>query len=1528
MSYDRFSSSKQTHVGFVNIAILVPPFTDHHAAMNKSTCPPSSPPLVWVTQGREEHPAYLLEADNDASSQQNLVRWASNQQTEWVDSESIKTNLSPRRSMKRPLHCRGISSLPSPKRTALDCQEESSDDDVEFLLTILPPSPAKKGTLLSSSAVTPHTGNLCKATVDTNEPSSTCDKASMVSSLKQNPENMATSKALMDQGEDSLPRVLWENSESKSQSRKKTPPIVEDTAVVAKELPTPSPAKEQLTPTKQSNQPERQSEPFASNTAVFSFKRSAYVQSLAEICHTILWDARWRVGSRRLFSWEEGEDLSVVTAFSKRYIPERKPAPKSCACLLCKDKFASSEVTCNQETQKNLEGKDFKSNDPFADETEDVVDGDDSYDRSLNLYARLYFRKGPWFRLDDMFKYYLPRKDIPPNEATLHYENSPSKPTSPNKFFLPRSQTTAKRKNKKGPEKYIDQDSIDSQMDSISLLLNDVQHLHRIGFVRSFRDEQECGKTIGEVQKYGLLRQDEQRQILAKLGCKRNIPPTTYSVSNNTDRTKKENLIWKQMRQQRSIASIAKKRSGVGELKHLLPVSKHLDQALLQSWATSIVLKASRVDYIPAAVLRNVSQLVKASLSKLMCNLQVSGLSIFCLRLREAPVSVLRRFSRLYLCATSGPGDMRGDGMNAWRSLPESHAKDLTDLPLATNVVPAPGSHSWHQITYPGQAYRFRLISCNFMRAYRPLQVSEKDSEEVKPSLKQRVQVFSSIYCFRVWEICVELRANVDYLVELNDLLHYNTRRQAREQAGDELEDVLDSFNTKYDESTGDTSKSKASESQSGLDFLNLLTPIGREKIIQSFFSLTRNCSIVNNPSSEVIKRVEEDTTFLLFNQGPGNEDGTAAEGSRLQNDCEKILAVISIIAIHVLASRNCTASDQEVSRASSRPWLRHLWWEGCLAYILWDIIPILERRGYYEMAVKALEVLLFGRALPRDTDDSIIPKTMVQNSTGRSFLAQIYLSRRARGKAYERLMIDYVHILRQEQRERSAKSGEHITQRSTRKKQPKQPPPNEIMASLCKDLLNAYVPYGWITFSATRTLAKRLKQPLADVLRDLESFEARELGHRFSNKKEVIGAIRRYSDWTPLTDEAVANSMSAEESIVGRRCSYIGFEDGGNESLELTSLNVEELAMEYYRTGRLPAHAVSGVNGGWVGWHDEGGKVRTLFRILTSAAVLGMDWGCQLGSEDDEDATIHLTPYQGAPFDLHGTLQIYPCLLHAAVLLPSWHLLVGAEIDANSNSKLNGRRGFYERRNAIIDRFLNRLSDLEPEEVSDLVYSSVQVRLQYAAAIKHSDPALERDIQQVRTLSMLSAGFGGEMLAAVFRCFFFDYRHYSGGLPDLLLVRAIYEDQDARTASSLVDLGDWVGEKFSTACQNAEQAERAAKIFEDQDDEFLGCSKVGDSGGRTSNRFGRGRLPSRRDEPKDQRIPEIPPRLRFIHNDNKVRVECMLVEVKSQNDRLDPRQEDWLNILDKWGNARVCKFGKPKSKKGKGKEMESQSKI
>jgi hypothetical protein len=62
--------------------------------------------------------------------------------------------------------------------------------------------------------------------------------------------------------------------------------------------------------------------------------------------------------------------------------------------------------------------------------------------------------------------------------------------------------------------------------------------------------------------------------------------------------------------------------------------------------------------------------------------------------------------------------------------------------------------------------------------------------------------------------------------------------------------------------------------------------------------------------------------------------------------------------------------------------------------------------------------------------------------------------------------------------------------------------------------------------------------------------------------------------------------------------------------------------------------------------------------------------------------------------------------------------------------------------------------------------------------------------------------------------------------------------------------------------------------------------------------------------------LEDLPDPLELEHNGIAVFPECMMVEVKSTNDRLDPRQEDWLNVLDKYGSARVCKFEDSKKAK------------
>jgi VRR-NUC domain len=519
------------------------------------------------------------------------------------------------------------------------------------------------------------------------------------------------------------------------------------------------------------------------------------------------------------------------------------------------------------------------------------------------------------------------------------------------------------------------------------------------------------------------------------------------------------------------------------------------------------------------------------------------------------------------------------------------------------------------------------------------------------------------------------------------------------------------------------------------------------------------------------------------------------------------------------------------------------------------------------------------------------------------SSLASCYLSRRARGKAFERLIIDYIHVVRRTfaptKNVKDIASGKNNNQsKAAVKKHPSQPSAADIVNRLTEPLLRSDASTtGRITFAAIRTLARRLKQPLSMTLKDMNLYETSQLGHCLLSLSPEEECLSKYSDWRPVTDTAVANAMAAEHNAVGGRCAYIGFEEDEQNSLYVGSLNVEQLAMEYYYHGKLPLSDTQtdgdpSTKGGWIGYHDEGGSVRALFRIL-SCELLGMDHAStpkkQPGPADA--MTIHLTPYQGSPFDLH----------------------VGAEL-------ITGRCvGIYQRQKEQIESFLLRISSLDASGISDLVFDSIKRRLDYARISNHMDRTLERDVTQARTLSMLAAGFGGKMLASVFRCLLFDYRHYSGGFPDLTLFRALYID-----TGELVNLGEWVGEKFTNEYQASLQAAQAAQILGDE--EFLGCSKIGDSGGRSTNRFNRS--PGRSSGPSlanqnlgdDGPVKEfaMPDRLGFQHAGQAIQVECMCVEVKSQNDRLDPRQEDWLNILSQHGNARVCKFEKPKKLKGK----------
>jgi len=103
------------------------------------------------------------------------------------------------------------------------------------------------------------------------------------------------------------------------------------------------------------------------------------------------------------------------------------------------------------------------------------------------------------------------------------------------------------------------------------------------------------------------------------------------------------------------------------------------------------------------------------------------------------------------------------------------------------------------------------------------------------------------------------------------------------------------------------------------------------------------------------------------------------------------------------------------------------------------------------------------------------------------------------------------------------------------------------------------------------------------------------ELGLRHGNDQDATllpkadSSKPTYSDREPITDHSIANAIVPEGIENGDgsgRCCFVGFEDDNDSSGgERTSLNVEELATEFYQSGRLPNLQGSATRRG--GWHD-----------------------------------------------------------------------------------------------------------------------------------------------------------------------------------------------------------------------------------------------------------------------------------------------------------------------------------------------------
>merc|ERR1712232_674636 len=115
------------------------------------------------------------------------------------------------------------------------------------------------------------------------------------------------------------------------------------------------------------------------------------------------------------------------------------------------------------------------------------------------------------------------------------------------------------------------------------------------------------------------------------------------------------------------------------------------------------------------------------------------------------------------------------------------------------------------------------------------------------------------------------------------------------------------------------------------------------------------------------------------------------------------------------------------------------------------------------------------------------------------------------------------------------------------------------------------------------------------------------------------------------------------------------------------------------------------------------------------------------------------------------------------------------------------------------------------------------------------------------------------------------------------------------------VNLSEWIGEGFKSNVNSSD-------MLEDIDEEFLGWSANDEKRISSWGKNKKNTILNQNNVPTESVNVINPQKLLLVHKGKHVAVQCLFVEVKSANDTLDERQEDWLNILDKVGNSRLCK--------------------
>ena len=283
---------------------------------------------------------------------------------------------------------------------------------------------------------------------------------------------------------------------------------------------------------------------------------------------------------------------------------------------------------------------------------------------------------------------------------------------------------------------------------------------------------------------------------------------------------------------------------------------------------------------------------------------------------------------------------------------------------------------------------------------------------------------------------------------------------------------------------------------------------------------------------------------------------------------------------------------------------------------------------------------------------------------------------------------------------------------------------------------------------------------------------------------------------------------------------------------------------------------------------HDEGGHVRALYRILCMENFLGFKQ--QKNSRYAwEDWTIFLTPYQPAPMDLHVG-----------------HSFTSFSTHQVTEKSVFAVRGFYERRRATMENYLKVLEIMTSNDICRKIHENIQRRIENCPKGKRTYILLDNDMNKIRTLSMVACGLGGSAMASIFRCISFDYRHYCGGLPDLLLTKSLVDTEKGKKHQKIIPLDKWIGEAFTCQELHLGKANQVYKLLFDRDMEFLGCEQSSDtkpifSRRKKFNQAGTENASNNIPDYDDTvSAPSKVEELKMIYNEKNVIVHCLFVEV------------------------------------------------